>query len=395
MNTRNLLSKYIFLLLGIVLSISSVPGLDWHYDTSVRIEALGIDFAGVLKDLQTDIEIRNTTYLKGYRALTIFHKGYFYNWSMPLNFSLFQNHFGLALKYGGHYFLNTNTAYPKNQLSRFNLSGYYAKTNLGIQYDFYIEDQKLDYVTAVTQKLSENLTFHTLTLGYHLDASGQIDVRCRLGFGTYDSAVSEFISGQLTPVTKTDFFVPSAQIGLSYEKPILENTTLSLLVDLGGPASGFELKRLPVPFQSTVKRDDQGNPSQFDFFANSFSTRVAGAISFLPSRSLLVVLGVNNFGNGAKTKQEKPITAWNNVFTLPIAIEWRPNEAVAVRGGIRAEYYYLYSKQENPQISSFWPRSQSLGLGFRLFQDWYLDLTSLSNLLQIESIDLSLRKEWH
>jgi hypothetical protein len=395
MNTRNLLSKYIFLLLGIVLSISSVPGLDWRYDTSIRIKALGFDFAGVLQDLQTDIEVRNPVYLEGYRAVTFFHKGYYSSWSMPLNFSWFDTHFGLAIRYGSHYYNNTNATNLRDQFYRFNLSGFWSKANFGLQYDFFIDDQSLDYVTSTTARRNENFTFNTITLGYQPVNLTGFDFRCRLGLGYFDSTYSEFIGGQLTPTAKINFFIPSCQVGLSYEKAVFEKSSLNFLVDLGGPASSFEVKSLPVPFQSTVKRNSQSEPSKLDFFANSLSTRVAGAISFQPDASYLVALGVNNLWTGVKTKQENQTTAWVYILSLPLAIEWKPNENIAIRGGVRAEYYYQYSKQQLSQTTSYWSRFQNFGLGFRLFQDWYLDLTSLSNLLQIESIDLSLRKEWH
>ena len=393
MNTHNFVIKFIFLLLGIFLSISNLLGLDWHYETSTRIEALGTDFAGVLKDLPTDIEVRSPVYVEDYRALTIFHRGHHYQWGMPLNFTLFYNHFGLALSYGGHYFYNTNTSYPRDEFYRFNLSGFWSKANFGLQYNFFIDDQDLDYAAATNARSDEDFTFSSITFGYRPENLTGFDFRCRLGLGYYDSTYSEFISGQLTPTAQAKFFIPSAQVGLSYERNVFNNGTLNLLVDLGGPASGFEVRRLPIAFQSTVWRNSAGKPSGLDNFANSFSTRVAGAVAFEPKPSVLIALGVNDFWSGVRTKQENPTTAWVNIFSLPLAIEYGLTDNITLRGGVRAEYYYQYSKQQLSQIGSTWSRSQSLGLGFRLFQDWFLDLTSLTNLLAIESIDLSLRKE--
>ena len=392
MNQNQIISKIITLCFIIFTGLSA---LDWYYETSTRIEALGIDFAGVLADRQTDIDIRNPAYLDGYNAATISRKGYNYSlWTGPLNLSLFYNHFGLKLRYRGHYFLNTDPTYPKNQLNQFNLSGYWAKSGFGLQYDFYLEDQKLEYVTSTTITRDENFTFHNLTIGYRPDRFDGLDLRCRLSLGSYDSVASEFIGGQLTPVIQTDFLIPSAQIGLSYERPISEKNSFCLLIDLGGPASGFEAKRLPVPFQSTVERNEQGEPKQFDFFANSFSSRVAGAILFFPSKSILFALGVNNFWSGAKIKGPNPGSSWHNFFVLPLALEWHANQAIAIRGGVRAVYYYHHHKQEKAVINSYWTQSQSFGLGFQLYPGWYLDLTSLTNLVQIEFLNIALRKEW-
>jgi hypothetical protein len=393
MKIHNLTSKYLCLLFIIFLSASSVLGLDWNYDTSTRIEALGTDFAGVLKDLQTDIEVRSPVYVEGYRALTIFHRGHDYQWDMPLSFSLFYNHFGLALSYGGHYFLNTNTTNPKDEFYRFNLSGFWSKENYGFQYEFFIDDQDLDYAGFNNASSDEDFTFNSITFGYRPSNLSGFDFRCRIGLGYYDSTYSEFIGGQLTPTAQTKFFIPSAQIGVSYERNVFNNGVLNLLADLGGPASGFELRRLPLPFQSTVWRNSAGTPSALDNFANSFSTRVAGAVSYVPRPSLLICFGVNDFWSGAQSQQENRNNSWINIFSLPLGIEYKPTDNISLRGGVRAAYYYQYSRQQLSQVISYWWRAQSLGLGIRLFKDWFLDITSLNNLLAIESIDLSLRKE--
>jgi len=102
---------------------------------------------------------------------------------------------------------------------------------------------------------------------------------------------------------------------------------------------------------------------------------------------------VNEFWSAARAKIDNPTTAMVNIFSLPVGIEYQLTDNITLRGGVRAEYYYQYSKQQSSQVTSFWWRSQSLGLGFRLFKDWFIDLTSLTNLLALESIDLSLRKE--
>jgi len=393
MNRYNFSSKYLFLLVGIFLSISSVLGLDWYYDPSTRIEALGTDFAGVLKDLQTDIEVRSPVYAESYQALTIFHRGHNYQWDMPLRFNLFYNHFGLDLSYGGYYFYNTNTSYPRAEFHRFNLSGFWSKANFGLQYNFFMDDQVLDYGELNNARRDEDFFFNSITFGFRPENLTNFDFRCRIGLGYYDSTYSEFIGGQLTPTAHAKFFIPSAQIGLSYEREVFNTADLNLLVDLGGPASGFELRRLPIPFQSTIGRNAANKPSGIDILANSFSTRVAGAVSFNPSPSLLLALGANEFWSGARAKIDNPTTAWVNIFSLPLGIEYQLTDNITLRGGVRAEYYFQYSKQQSSQVTSYWWRSQSLGLGFRLFQDWFLDLTSQTNLLSIESIDLSVRKE--
>jgi hypothetical protein len=399
MNKTQFKAKTIISFLGIVISITFLQGLDWYYDTSKRIEALGIDFAGLLTDRQTDIEIRNPAYLDGYRAATIHHKGYYSRWLMPLNFSLFYNKCGIAFRYGGEYQVTKEE--PKNQSYRLNLTGYWASSGLGLQYDYFIEDKTIEQVNATMEKtkLSEGITFHILSFGYKPAALSRFDVRCRLALGTYDSVYSQFIGGQLTPVAQADFLIPSAQLGLTYEQPIKANCSLCMLIDFGGPTSAYELKTLPVPFQNTVKRNAQGKPSQFDYFANSLFTRVGGAISFLPNPSFLIALGVNDFWGGLKTKQENPITFWYNILALPLAIEWRPNKNVAIRGGTTIDYYYDYFRlkqfqSDETRIYSNWSQYQSFGLGFQLYPGWYLDLTNNYNLFQLENISLSLRKEW-
>lgn len=405
MNKINLANKKTFLVLGIIIIVGFNLGLDWHYDASPRIEALGNDFAGVLNDLSTDIEIRNPASLEGYRALIVQHKGHHYYWEMPLNYIFFYDHFGLALRYGGYYFLNTNPEYPRNQFYRFNLSGFWAKRNFGLQYDFFIDDLSLNYVLPDTNQRKENLNFHSLTFGWSNRPRTQIglgqptnpngfDFRFRFGLGYYDSTNTQFIAGQQTTTAQTKFFIPSIQLGFSYERKVIENGSLNLLVDLGGPASGFELRRLPIFFSRTVKRDEEGKPVRLNMFANSFSTRVASALSFKPSQALLVAFGINDFWSGARTNEANPAVIWYNFFALPLAIEYQLNENLTLRGGVRAEYYYQYTKEQIAKIISYWWRSQNFGLGLRFFQNWYLDLTSFSNLLDIESIDLALRREW-
>jgi hypothetical protein len=391
MNKLQIISKTAILCL---VSFCSLNGLDWYYDTSIRIEALGIDFAGVLADRQTDIDIRNPAYLEGYKAIIVTRKGYNYSlWSGPLNLYLFYNHFGLMFRHRGHYFLNTDPTYPKNQLYQFNLSGYWTNSGFGLQYDFYMDDQKLEYITSTATTQKENFTFHNLTIGYRPRNHNNLDLRCRLSLGSYDSVALEFIGSQLAPVRQTEFLIPSAQIGLSYERSFSEKNSFCLLIDLGGPASGFEAKRLPTPFQSTIERNEYGEPKQFAFFANSFSSRVAGTFSFYPDKSILFALGVNNFWSGAKIRGGNPGSVWFNTLVLPLAFEWQSNEVIAIRAGIRALYYYHYLKQEKTVINSYWLQSQSFGLGFKLYPSWYLDLAILNNILQIESFNLSLRKE--
>ncbi|MEO0093063.1 MAG: hypothetical protein ABIK67_02240 [candidate division WOR-3 bacterium] len=378
---------------GIVLLIwlKIILGLDYHYDVSPRITALGNDFAGVIKDLPTDIEIRNPAQLLGYRALIISHKGHHYYWEMPLNFAIFYNQFGLALHYGEHFFLNTNPDQPKNQFYRFNLSGFWSRSNFGLQYDIFLEDWTVDYPLA---RCNQNLNFHSLTLGIQPKNLTGFDFRTRLGLGYYDSTYFQFQEGQLIPSAKTDFFVPSLQVGLSYEREISADNALNFLIDLGGPASGFELKRLPVPFPSTVSRDELGKPARLSLFANSFTTRTAVSFTTKPTPSLLIALGVNDFWSGVKTKEENPTTTWFNILALPLGLEYKLNENVILRGGIKGEYYYQYSFQQTAKTVVYWWRSQSFGLGCHFGQNWYLDLASLSNPLVIESIDLMVRKEW-
>jgi len=165
MNKLQIISKIAILCL---VSFCSLNGLDWYYDTSIRIEALGIDFAGVLADRQTDIDIRNPIYLKDYRTASIVHRGYYYtNHSMPINFSLFYRKFGFALKYGGHYFLNLDPLYPEDQVYRFNFSGYWAFLDIGLSYDIYLEDKTIVQINNTLDRttISENFTFHTITFG--------------------------------------------------------------------------------------------------------------------------------------------------------------------------------------------------------------------------------------
>ena len=396
MNKNKIMRKITILSLVVFCTLSA---LDWYYDTSTRIEALGIDFAGVIKDRQTDIDIRNSLYLNEYRAVTAVHRGYYYtNHSMPVNFSLFYNKFGFAIRYGGHYFLNLDQVYPKDQLYRFNFSGYWIVSDIGLYYDGYFEDKTIEQINNLDRTtISENFTFHTITFGYQPKVLNGFDMRCRLSLGTYDSVASEFVGGQLAPIGQINFLIPSAQVGLSYERSVSDKSLLCLLVDMGGPASAFETKRLPISFRNSVKRNELGEPDNLNLFANSFSTRIAGAISFYPNQSMLISLGVNEFWSGVKTKQSNPITFWYNFFVLPLAIEYQPNKSIAVRGGFRTYYYYQFHKQEQSnegQIYSSWGTAQSYGLGFRVYQNWYLDLSSLSNLLQIESINLALRREW-
>lgn len=377
--------------------INILLGLDWHYDVSPRIEALGSDFAGVIFDRITDIEIRNPVYLKDYRALTFFHKGHHYAWGMPLKFAWFHYYFGLVLGYGGRYFSNTDQQYPKNQFYRFNLSGFYATTNFGLQYDFFLDDQRLDYAGTDTTNSNENFVFHCLSFAIKPIGPDGIDLRCRLGIGYYDSTYSQFLAGQFTQTNRINFFIPSAQIGISWGKRVIENGWLNLLLDFGGPASGFELRRLPISFQQTVKRNTEGIPVRYNFFANSFTTRFAGALSIKPTPAVLIAFGINDFWSGARTNptDTKPLeTIWFNFLSLPIGLEYQLNQNINLRGGIRGEYYYLYSRQQIAKISSYWYRTQNFGLGLRLFPDWYLDIASFTNLFEIESIDLLLRKEW-
>ncbi len=378
----------------------SLSALDWYYDTSIRIEALGIDFAGVLVDRQTDIDIRNSVYLKDYQTVSIIHRGYYYaNHSMPINFSLFYRKFGFVLKYGGHYFRHLDPLLPEDQLYRFNFSGYWTFLDIGLSYDIFLENKKIIQInnTLSSTTISENFTFHTITIGYQPKAMNGFDIRCRLSLGTYDSTASEFVGGQLSPIGQTDFLIPSAQIGFSYERPVADNSNLNLLVDIGGPASAYETKRLPISFRNSVKRNELGEPENLNLFANSFSTRIAGAISFSPTQSFLIALGVNEFWSGIKTKQTNSTTFWYNFFSIPLAIEYQLNSSITMRGGLSTNYYYQYNKQKQSiqgQIYSSWGTSQSFGLGFRFYQNWYIDLSSLSNLLQLESINLALRKEW-
>uniref|UniRef100_A0A7C6AAA0 Uncharacterized protein n=1 Tax=candidate division WOR-3 bacterium TaxID=2052148 RepID=A0A7C6AAA0_UNCW3 len=394
MNKIHLAYKKTLWVLGIFIVVSCNLGLDWHYDASPRIEALGNDFAGVLNDPPTDIEIRNPAGLEGYRALIIQHKGHHYYWEMPLNFVFFYNHFGLALRYGGYYFFNTNPENPRNQFYRFNLSGFWSKGNFGLQYDFFIDDLSSDYALSDTNQRNENLNFHSITLGWRPTKTNGFDFRFRFGLGYYDSTNSQFIAGQQTITKQTNFFIPSSQLGVSYEKEVIDNGRLNLLLDFGGPASGFELRRLPISFPRTARRDEEGKPTPLNIFANSFSTRIASALTLKPSHALLVAFGVNDFWSGARTNESNPTVIWSNFFALPLAIEYQLTENVTLRGGVRAEYYYQYSKEQIAKTISYWWRSQNFGLGLHLAQNWYLDLTSLTNPLDIESIDLALRKEW-
>jgi len=196
-----------------------VLGLDCYYDPSTRIEALGRRFCRFLPDPQTDIEVRSPVYAFDYQAVTIFHRGHHYQWGMPLSVNLFYNHFGLALSLGGHYYYNTNTSYPRDEFSRFDLSGYWTKENFGVQYNFFIDDQVLDYGDLNNARRNESFFFNSVNFGFRPENLTSFDFRCRIGLGYYDSTYSQYIGVSLLrpPMPSSSF--PRRRLGfLTKEK---------------------------------------------------------------------------------------------------------------------------------------------------------------------------------
>jgi hypothetical protein len=379
------------LFLACLIFISTGFGIEY----SLRIKALGPDFAYLIPDYETDLYRDPNLYTRDNKFLGITP-------GVPLTLKLLTSRFGYMGKYDGHYYY-------------YNDIPYYSTRNMVISLtDLWMWDARkmLPGLFSDVWNFTDDLYFSRYEdKTYYFDTTTILQylfgIPSSASIGKYFKYYDFLTTGIYLNKLDNDYvgrhddqslLIFSGKLGLSYRSSYAdnENSFFSAYLEIGGPVTNSEINSLPWTVMSNMLSP---NDVQLSYFLRTIISRIAVVKGLPINENGYVAVGFRDqylYQNFSKADTNICLTGICNSLSAPLAIEYRVN-MVTVRLGTIINYNYskllreqinsaLYSKIEH-QLS--W--SSTCGIGWRLGQKFDLDLYKKGISLYYNDIEMCLK----
>ncbi len=363
------------LVIAIIILVSVSYGIEY----SLRMRALGTDFAYLIPDYETDLHL-NPNLIGEKRLKSIEYNRYL---NTPLmNKWLTLRWFGKKSAWSGQYW------------------GYFAESDrpgdyYRRDYDLSINDNwMLDLRDKLPKFLASDVwnirndfsyTYYyryvseadfekKWTLKYILNSNSSIKLGSnvflitRIAGGVYRNYWHYF---DPTPVVYDSWVVLfSSRLGIYYRTDYDSNKFTSWYIDVGGPLSTSTIDRLPYSIFSNVS---SYNDKEFSFYGRTFIVQCGWGKSFPVTDNGFICLGIREHSLMQRTEVadvDQYLRGINNELSLPIAVEYTIN-CVAIRFGTNLKYRVESRRQWDDFSTLAHSTVHGLRLAYSFGLSWY------------------------
>ncbi len=393
-STGGFMSKYLEVLLAFANLLLAVQ-------YSLRMKALGTDFAYLIPDYETDIYNDPNLISGGFAGIS-----YEPSLSAPWTTRIQTRRFGWFGNYWGGYRNNKEssswtpnfTSIRANDVWVLDLRGKFWKFLTGdvldLRNDFVYEDT--NYRAGVGYYGPYYDT--TRTIKYLLGASEafricqRFKLILRVGAGYYGYYSTDEGTDQRQVIY-------TGRVGLYYQNVPAQNKFNSFYMTIGGPVSNQEISDLPYSVFLHLPNDNL----QQTFIARTVIAQLGCAKGMPLDENSFVVVGMRDVllyqRTNRVTYSSTEFRGLRNTLSFPIALEHYINH-LALRIGVRL--YESYKGDKEWTIDSVLTRfsEQTLGLeyswgiGWRLTEDFTIDLYNTNSLAAKSNWAIYLRRVW-
>jgi hypothetical protein len=363
-------------------------GLSFGIEPSLRIKALGLDFAFLIPDYETDLYLDPNIYSKENRLAGI---SYEHDNTNPITVRFLTSRFGWIGQYWGNY------DYSNDNIRRIIETLSFSARDLWIWDARKLLPSFLGDIWNLSNDLSLN-KFNYNSYPYY-DSIGSIKYILgipgsnRIGkwFKLYmNLAVGYYRNYSIQyhqPRLDQSLLIYSGKAGIGYRYLRQDNDFISGYIEIAGPTTTAEIDALPIPITYML------NDNDFDltYFLNTIITRIALVKAFpLNERSFVAIGFHDQFLSQGLAEADTNITRSdaNNTLKMPIALEYKVGQ-VAIRLGSVVRYSLRFGKiRQNDTILRYdinqnlsW--SKSFGIGWQPNLRFSIDLINNGDLSSV------------
>lgn len=364
----------------LVVSFFAFICFTYGIEYSLRIKALGTDFAYLIPDYETDLY--QNPQLLGEKLSGISFEPYS---NEPLSIRFLFKRFGLCGKYWGGY-LSQKEPYSSdisnkyiyiNDLWMLDLrgkiwkflandvwnwynDGTYEIYNKYRQAEYYDSTRTIKYIFSVN---GSNKLGRILALHYKVCAG------IYNGYRNY-----RYYSDQIN--YDRWLIITTGKIGLYYRNADIKNKFTSWYLEVGGPVSTAEIDALPYSILSHLSDGLEIEPIH-TFITRNLVSKIAWAKGIPLDSNSFVAIGLRNDFVFQRADSEDVNININrrdieNTLTLPIAIEYTINK-VALRFGTKLFYTIKNNKEWNYDSTLVYNNEHELNFGYSFGLSWQPD----------------------
>jgi len=356
----------------LILIICFLSSAGFGIEYSLRIKALGSDFAYLIPDYETDLYQFPNLYNRDNRFLGIVPKD-------QISIKLTTSRFGLMSQFWGESGISLYPYARTRKYYRLTLNDLWlwdARKLLpsfmndvwNITNDVYWDKNQYDEL---------DYTQNSIHYLFGIPASDKIGKY----FDFYGFVVTGFHSNQFQDNgIKYDklLLVVSAKFGISYRNSWSENDFISGYLEIGGPVTNTEIDDLGWPFMSWKVPD---NSIFLSYFLNTLKSKIGLARAIPIADRSFFAFGIRNHLQYQRMMEQDNLyllTDIRDIFSLPLAIEYRIN-AISIRLGAdftcsalkRTSQFHDDYILNNSNLQLGW--STSCGLGWRISPKFNVD----------------------
>lgn len=390
----------------IIITIVLFMSVSYGIEYSLRIKALGTDFAYLIPDYETDLYLDPE--MLGEKRLAGFS---LQEGSLPLTVRLFTRRFGWCGQYWGRYTEHEDL-----------FSGSKKKSYSVTMKDFWMLDLRGKFWKFLTDDVwniynDGKYTCHydyrdplyfdsTRTIEYLFGISGSWQIGDNFKIIT-TSRVGVYYIDQIY-VYYNDFvsydkllFPFSAVFGIHYRKTKTPNDFTSCYLLTGGPTTIADIDNLPFSIWSHVNDGE----IQYTFFARTWTIKIGFAKGIGIKDNGMFIFGLRDTFLLQNTIDIEDVTnnrGLRNVLSIPVGFEYSVN-SITFRIGTHIDYTYKGDK-----IWDYWNYSDTLrayeefndhrlnwgysfGLQWKVSEDFYVDMYNNNYISSIEKWALYLK----
>jgi len=355
---------------------------------SLRVKALGSDFANLIPDYETDL-YRNPQSLStnivgiAYDPFVVYDFFRFYApmivHQAPIALTVTTRGFGMTGKYWMNYshelepYENTWESFTTQEYRIEDLWMFrVGEVVLNIYND--LDYSKINNTNAANSRFIDKNFEYIVKTQYSHQIKKRLNLDLKLGLGFYNNK------------WETDFYtiydqcinIALARLGLYCRNISSVNDFTSWYLDIGSPISNAEIDSLPFSVYSALLDDE----TAFMWFAKTLVARLGFAKALPIANRGFLAIGVKNallFQNTETASEELNLRGIENTLSVPIAAEYIVN-TVSLRFGASFSYHFQNLRQaENNSVYTHdivhgLDYGYSFGLGWQPHKKFAIDI---------------------
>lgn len=379
--------------------------LAYGIEYSLRIKALGTDFAYLIPDYETDLY--QNPQLLGEKLSGISFEP---NLGEPLTMRFLFKRFGLFGKYWGSYYSKKYSNYTLTDCKYIYINDLWMLDLRGKIWKFLADEVWNwfnDGVYVINNDYWNTEYFDsTRTIEYILSVNGSnrlgrtLTIQHKVCAGVYNCYKNYKYYSDVTTYDRW-LIISTGKIGLYYRNTNIENKFTSWYLEVGGPVSTPEIDALPYSILSSLSDGIEIEPIH-RFIYKNFVSKIAWAKGIPLDGNSFVTIGLHNVFLFQQTDERRIQTNINlrgvrNTFSLPIACEYMFNK-IAVRLGTKLFYAIKGNKEWHDDSTILYINEHkidfgySFGLGWQIDEHWAIDFYNNSDLSSVKNWAIYIKR---